>query len=233
MKLNISIAFTTSAILLLANNAHAAGIPVFDAVQAMNYAQTFTNDASKIQALKTQIDQLNTQIKMVSGSRGMGSLAQLHAAKMIADSWGTILQQINTNTGNYGQLVNQINAANSVLTAADLQRMSPAQQNILQRTRNLGAMQKAMSEIATQVAGQQLTEITTLTGKIDSATDPKAIADLTAALDAKKLELDNTQTRLNAMQQQVDAERRLIDQQATELEIQRAGTTSTVAVHIR
>lgn len=216
-------------LLLTSQGADAAGIPVFDATTAANFLSTLENDQTKITALQTQLGKMQQQIQMNTGSRGMGALA----TSGTASEWGGVLQQVMNTTGSYGQVIANVIAQRALLTVQQKARMSPVQQEILARLWQLGAIQKVMAEVTTTKASRQLTEIQTLSSQIDNASDPKAIADLNAAMAAKKLELDNTRLQLYAMEQQMQAEQKMIELRQREMEIMRAGTTSSVAVHIR
>lgn len=187
-----------------------AGIPTFDIANYINQGLSLDNDVQKIRALQYQVDSWRRQIEMTTGSRGMGARAAMIAVRDLPGSWNSILQQVQSTTGSYGQMVSSIITSNAGLTPDQLNRMSPNQKDVLVRTRNLGAMQKAMADQTTDVAGRQLMEIQGLTEQIDQANDPKAIADLNAALNAKKLELENTRIKLSAMDQQIQAEQKLI-----------------------
>ncbi len=210
----------------------AQGIPVFDAQAYLQWIQALQNDTEKIAALKGQLQAMQQQIQNTTGTRGMGQLVGLGAAQSLMASWGSILQQVQTSTGTYGQLVNQIKANNAILTPDQVSAMSPQQQQLLERTRNLGALQQSMAMTTMNVAGQQIQEIQNLTTQIDQAQDPKAIQDLNAALNAKKLELQNTQMQITGMNQQIQSEQRLIDEQQREMAISRAGSSSTMQVGV-
>jgi type IV secretion system protein VirB5 len=229
MQIRKIIVALSIASMLASSGAQATGIPVFDATTAANFLATLENDATKITALQSQVTSLQRQIDMNTGTRGMGSSAVSSAAS----EWGGILQQISTSTGSYGELVKSVVANQSALTPESKAKMSPAQQDIYARLWNLGAMQKVIADTTTITAARQLTEIKALSDKIDTADDPKAIADLNAALAAKKLELDNTRLHLYAMDQQMQAEQRLIEQRQRELAIESIGSRETVTIHIR
>lgn len=229
---------TAASILLLAsmlayNGAFAAGIPTFDISNFIQQGLALDNDVTKIKALQYQVDSWKRQIEMSTGSRGMGTRAALMAVRDLPGSWNSILQQVQSTTGTYGQMVNSIITSNAGLTPDQLNRMSPNMKDILMRTRNLGAMQKAMADTTTDVAGRQLMEIQGLTDQIDQANDPKAIADLNAALNAKKLELENTRIKLFAMDQQIQAEQKLIVSRQHEVALSRIGTADTARVTVR
>jgi len=215
--------------LLASPSVHATGIPVFDATTAANFLATLENDATKITALQSQVQSLQKQIDMNTGTRSMGGTA----ISTEAAQWGGVLQQVMNSTGSYGTLITQIIADRTLMTAAQKGQLTTEQRDILARLWHLGAVQKVMADLTTTTATRQMTEIQALTDRIDTAEDPKAIADLNAALNAKKLELDNTKLQLYAMDQQIQAEQKLIEQRRQELEINRAGTTSSIAVHIR
>lgn len=211
-------------------NVQAAGIPVFDGVTAANFIQTLANDSTKIAALQSQVQSMQQQIAMNTGSRGMGSLGMSNSASQ----WGGVLQQVMNTSGSYGQLIGNILANQAVLTAQQKAgRLSPAQQEILSRLWQLGAIQKVMSEVTMTKASTQLTEIQALQNRIDSTNDPKAIADLNAAIAVKKLELDNTKMQISAMEQQMQSEQRMIEMRQRELAIQNRGTSADTQISIR
>ncbi len=207
-----SILLVLLATALASTDAIADGIPVFDVANSLNFVQSLANEVRQINTLQQQIN--NT-----TGTRGLGGLAVPGAVKSLPNSWATMLQQVQTSNGNFGQLVSSIVGTNAVLTPDQIAKMSPVQQALLVRTRNLGAMQQAMATTTSQVAIGQMQEIQGLQSQIDTANDPKAIADLTAALNAKNLELANTQNQIAAMNQQIEGERAAIEQQQRENEL--------------
>lgn len=223
------IAALSLASMLASSGAYAAGIPVFDGVSAANFITSLQNDATQITALQSQVTSLQRQIDMNTGSRGMGALATSSAASQ----WSGVLQGIMNTTGSYSQLIGNIIAQRAVLTAQQKGKLSPAHQEILARLWQMGAIQKVIAETTATKATQQLTEIQSLSAQIDQANDPKAIADLNAALSAKKLELDNTRMQLYAAEQQMQAEQRLIELRQRELAVARLGTRETSTIRIR
>lgn len=230
-----AVSFALVASILGGTSSYAAGegIPTFDISNYIQQGLSLDNDVQKIRALQYQVDSWKRQIEMTTGARGMGVRAAMVAVRDLPGSWNSILQQVQSTTGSYGQMVNSIVASNASLTPDQLKTMSPNLKDIMMRTRNLGAMQKAMADQTTDVAGRQLMEIQGLTDQIDQASDPKAIADLNAALNAKKLELDNTRIKLSAMDQQIQAEQKLIAQRQHEVALSRVGTSDTARVTVR
>ncbi|MHB1098218.1 MAG: type IV secretion system protein [Burkholderiales bacterium] len=208
------------------------GIPVFDVTSYTQWLQALQNDAEKITELKGQLQAMQMEIKNTTGSRGMGQLVGLGSAQSLMASWGSILQQVQTSTGSYGQLVGQIKANNAILTPNQVGSMSPQQQQLLNRTRNLGALQQSMAMTTMSVAGQQIQDIQNLTSQIDQASDPKAIQDLNAALNAKKMILQNTQMKISGMNQQIQSEQMLIQQQQQEMSANFASTPSSTTVGV-
>lgn len=230
MQTNRIIATLTLLAALASSDSFAAGIPVFDGVTAANFVQTLANDATKISALQSQVQSMQQQIAMNTGSRGMGALAFSNASS----EFGGVLQQVKNASGNYGQLIGNVIANQAVLTAQQKAgQLSPAQQEILARLWQIGAIQKVMADLTTTTAARQLTEIQALSSRIDTANDPKAVADLNAAIAVKKLELDNTRLQLYAMEQQMQAEQKLIEQRQSELAMERLGSSSNAQVRLR
>lgn len=230
MQTNRIAATLTLLAVLASSDSFAAGIPVFDGVTAANFVQTLANDATKITALQSQVISMQQQIAMNTGSRGMGALSFSNASS----EFGGVLQQVKNASGNYGQLIGNVIANQAVLTAQQKAgQLSPAQQEILGRLWQIGAIQRVMADLTTTTAARQLTEIQALSGQIDTANDPKVVADLNAAIAVKKLELDNTRLQLYAMEQQMQAEQKLIELRQRELATERLGSSSTIQVRIR
>lgn len=214
--------------LMLSATAQAEGIPTFDVANSVNMAKSLANDARKIKALADQVAYWKQQMAMISGSRGMGVLAAAGAVKGIPASWDSILQQVQDASGAYGDITRAVGAVtgkNTVLTPGQLDKMTAEQRALIIRTRNLGATQKTIADMTIDVAGKQMQEIQVLNSKIDAATDPKAIADLNAAMNAKQLELENTRLKLYAMDQQAQAEQRGIEQQRHEIALRMLDTS--------
>lgn len=232
-KAIVSLTLVASILAVTSSYAAGEGIPTFDISNYIQQGLSLDNDVQKIRALQYQVDSWRRQIEMTTGARGMGARAAMVAVRDLPGSWNSILQQVQSTTGTYGQMVSAIVSSNASLTPDQVNRMSPGMKDILMRTRNLGAMQKAMADQTTDVAGRQLMEIQGLTDQIDQASDPKAIADLNAALNAKKLELDNTRIKLSAMDQQIQAEQKLIAQRQHEVALGRVGTSDTARVTVR
>ncbi len=220
----------TIALALVFDAAHAQGIPVMDATAIAQQVTQLNNDMQKLASMAQQVRYWQQQMDMFNGNRGMGALAAITAVKGLPGSWDTLLQQIQTTSSSYGSMVRSITGTNAVLGADQIGRMSATQQAMLSRMRQLGATQKSIADTASGIAGQQLKEVMTLTSQIDSATDPKAIADLNAALNAKKAELENTRMQLWALEQNVEAEQRLIAQAQREQDAQLVDQANRVRI---
>lgn len=216
-------------LLLLSTTVHAEGIPTFDVANSVNMAKSLANDAQKIKALADQVAYWKQQMAMISGSRGMGVLAAAGAVKGIPASWDTILQQVQTASGAYGDITRAVGAVTGnntdALTPSQLDKMTAEQRALIVRSRNLGATQKVIADMTLNVAGKQMQEIQVLNSKIDTATDPKAIADLNAAMQGKQLELENTRLKILAMDQQRQAEQYGIEQQQHEIALKMLDTS--------
>jgi hypothetical protein len=211
---------------VVATNAGAQGIPTFDYTTAMNFVKTLQNDITKIGAQQGIQSNTSGQLAAMVGSRAMGMLSNPNAVNNLPTSMSALQGSSNTTS--------TINT-NAILSAAQIAKMPPAQQALIARTRALAAMQQSMAVTSMQVTQGQQQEIAVLQQTIDnpgSTNDAKTIADLNASLAAKKLELANTQNQLFAMQQQLDAEDKLIKQQQNELAMQLFDNTQRQSIHL-
>lgn len=219
--------------LILPAGVNAQGIPTYDYTQAMNMVRTIKNDAEKIAALQSQVKAWQQQIQMNTGMRGMGTWAKADAVLNIPSTLGNILGQAKYQNARVAQVLDSVNKQLAVLTPEQRARMPKQQAELIDRSRNLAAIQRVSAETSLNVVNGQLKEIQNLQAQIDQAQDPKAIADLNAAISAKNAELVNTQTQLAIMDQQIQAEQKAIEQQQMEMVAKMLDNSQPSTIHIR
>jgi type IV secretion system protein VirB5 len=193
--------------ILAAGAAGAQGIPVYDNTSFLQLVQSVTQ-------LKAQLTQLESTYNAMTGSRGMGGLINNPAARQyLPADYQSVLSSVSTGAGDLSSLAKQILSNNSVLSTDQLSALSPENQKWVNQQRNQAASQGAAAQMAFQQASQRFSTLQTLIDSINSQTDPKAIQDLQARIQAESVMLQNERAKLdsmasaNAVQQQLDEQR--------------------------
>jgi P-type DNA transfer protein VirB5 len=187
----------------------------------------------QIQAMSAQISQLQSTYNAMTGNRGMQNLlAQTPQARnYLPPDWQGLLSALNGLSGSYGVLSAQLNtalAANAVLTPAQLSRLSLQEQAQLQSSRNSAALMQATSQQALQASSQRFASLQQLINAIPSATDQKGALDLQARIAAEEAMLQNEQTKIQTLNQALQADERARQQRAQELSITNIGSLRTL-----
>ncbi|ENG0237322.1 MULTISPECIES: type IV secretion system protein [Burkholderia cepacia complex] len=199
----------------------ASGIPVIDVAAIAQAIQQVTY-------LQQQLTQMQNQLQAMTGDRGMAGLLSGQNRNYLPPDWNSAMSLLNNGSGgSYGALtsaVQQIKQAQSVLTGADLNRLSPQMQQYLDQVRNVSASQQALGQQAYATASQRVSLLQTLTNQISSATDPKAVWDLQARIQSEQTQLQNDQSRLQSVAQLTQAQSVATKQMANELRAQSSGS---------
>ncbi|KND60961.1 Minor pilin of type IV secretion complex, VirB5 [Candidatus Burkholderia verschuerenii] len=178
---------------LTSGSAFAQGIPVYDNTSFLTLVQSF-------QQAQQTYSQLQTTYNSTVGSRGLSSLINNPAARQYLPSdFQGVLSGISTGSGDLSGLAKQILSNNSVLNSSQLAALSPANQQLIAAARNQNASLSAASQSAFSAATQRFTTLQTLIDSIDGETDPKAIQDLQARIQAENVMMQNENARLAAM----------------------------------
>lgn len=186
----------------------ATGIPVYDAA-------SMTNALQQIIHMKTQIDQMKQTYAAFNGARGMAQLLNNPVLKnQLPSDWQAVYNRVQN--GGYKGVTG---AAQAIIDAEKLSSSSvkDAKVSIRQRQADTLATDKAMGLQAYDLAKARLDNIQGLMASIDSATDPKAIADLQARIASEQATIQNEQTKMQLMAMLQGAEEKLIAQQKREL----------------
>ena len=141
--------------------------------------------------------------------------------------WQALADTLNGLGGAYGALASQLDStlrANAVLTPEHLARLSTQQREHLESTRKAAALLQVTSRQALESSSQRFTALQQLIDAIPSATDEKAILDLQARIAVEQAMLQNEQTKLQMLNQTVEAEARARELRARELAIANIGS---------
>ena len=187
----------------------------------------------QIQAMSSQLNQLQNSYNAMTGNRGMQNLLPMTSQQRnyLPTNWQGLMATLNGLSGSYGVLSAQLNATlstNAILTPAQLSRLSPQEQAQLQSSRNSAALMQATSQQALQASSQRFASLQQLINAIPSATDQKGALDLQARIAAEQAMLQNEQTKVQTLNQALQADERARQQRAQELSISNIGSLRTL-----
>jgi P-type DNA transfer protein VirB5 len=187
----------------------------------------------QIQAMSSQLNQLQSTYNAMTGNRGMQNLLPItpQTRNYLPTNWQGLMATLNGLSGSYGVLSAQLNStlsANAILTPAQLSRLSSQEQAQLQSSRNSAALMQATSQQALQASSQRFTSLQQLINAIPTATDQKGALDLQARIAAEQTMLQNEQTKIQTLNQALQADERARQQRAQELSISNLGSLRTL-----
>jgi type IV secretion system protein VirB5 len=134
----------------------------------------------------------------------MQSLLSGIARNYLPTNWSQLSQVMSGSSGAYPGLasnVTSIQAANAVLTPAQVAALSPTEQAQLLQARQNPALLQATSRTALANSSDRFTSLQQLISAIGSAADEKASLDLTARITAEQAMEQNEQTKLQVLYQ--------------------------------
>jgi type IV secretion system protein VirB5 len=164
--------------------------------------------ADQYQQMRSQIDGMNSQIKAMTGDRGMSTLLPAVAPSMPAN-WAQSMTQLST-------LAQQIRQAQAVLKPEQAAQLPPDLQRFLAQAQNLSAANQAMAQTTFNDAVVRQARLQVLTGTLANTKDPKAAYDLANRIAIEHAELVKDQNQLesaaNGAAAQERAQQLMIDQ---------------------
>jgi type IV secretion system protein VirB5 len=201
----------------LVSEAHAQGVPVFD---AQNVAQAIAS----VGALRQQVQQELQLYQSLSGTRGFGSLMDNPVlARSLPSNWQNVYTAIEK--GGYAGLTGTAQTLRQASEIYNCEDQRGVDQQLCQRALNKPFQDKAFAIQAYQTELQELDQIQSLMQQIDATQDPKGIAELQARIQTESTAVGNEMTKLQLFRMLADTEDRLIAEQQQELVLKRAGNT--------
>ena len=186
--------------------------------------------AEQIQQAQQQLQQLESTYQSMTGSRGLGSLlANPGLPQYLPDDWKEIY-----NTAAGGGYAGISGTLSQILTDEQLSgTIADREQRFMQRSREAAATDKATGLRAYDGAKARLTQIQSLMGQINGTSDPKAIAELQARIQAEQAAIDNEATKLQMVAMLQQAEQRLIAGQRQDTNLRLLSSTNTAMPEIK
>ena len=214
-----------------------AGIPVsivLDAPammnQVQNYAQMLKEYATMVQQLdemKRQFSQMEKEFETITGSRNLGEILNDPQFKQyLPDNWQSIYSGVRNN--GYDGLSGTAKALRDSSKVFDSCEYitNPTEKRICNAQAVKPAQDQAFAMDAYSTSQNRVTQIESLMREINNTSDPKAIAELNARIQAEQALIQNEQTKIALYKESAAAEQRLLDQQAYETNYKRVTSTN-------
>ncbi|MDF7675959.1 type IV secretion system protein [Neisseriaceae bacterium ESL0693] len=185
-------AVVLSAFIMISPVAMATGIPTFDGAAAANALQSLIQMKTQIDNQISQINELKSQVKALSGSRNLGKI--LNSVKdQVPAEWQAI----------YG---------NGAIATDYKDLIKPKTYSNEEAAKALFANYD-MTLKSFEDTKKRLDNIQALMNKINTTQDIKAAADLQSRISAEQAIIANNQTKLDMMAKMFDIQEKIIEQQ--------------------
>lgn len=206
--------------------AHAV-IPVIDTGAITQLLSQLRTMQSQLQTATAELAQARSTYSSLTGTRGMQQLLSGELRNYLPATWTELTSVLANASTSYSSLAANIQtviAANAVLQGTQLASLTPSQRQLLSDGRNATAGLAAMTQAALSTTSQRFADLQQLIQAIATATDPKAIYDLQARVQAEAAMLQNEATKLQTLYQAEEAQTKLRAQRAMELGISDGGS---------
>ena len=185
----------------------------------------------QLQTAEQSLVQQESQVRAMTGSRGMQNLLSGTNRNYLPPDWTTLASLVTQTSGAYQALaqgVQSLISANAVLTPAQVAQLSPAEQANLNAARESAAILEATSRAALANTSARFASLQELIAAIPSATDQKGALDLEARIEAEQAMLENEHTKLAALDESIAAQRLAEEQSVREQAIAGIGSLRTL-----
>jgi type IV secretion system protein VirB5 len=227
--IKVSVPVLIALLALAAPAAHAQ----FAVIDVASVTQLVTEVQDLEQALtvaRDQLEQAQTQLRSMSGDRGMERLLAGTNRNYLPADWDELTAAMNATSPAYAGLsaaVKSALAADAVLTPQQLGSLSPLMQQQLVGERATAALLQALSRQALANASGRFADLQQLITAIGTAADQKSILDLDARIGAEQAMLQNERTKLAMLVAAAQAQRWSDEEQARERSIAGQGEFTT------
>ena len=183
---------------------------VVDAPAIVQLIQEVVTMGEQVETARNQLLQAQQEWQSITGGRGMESLLSGTNRNYLPSSWNQLSGGLQS--GDVQSLV----GSNAILSPRQLSALPPAAQQTITASRQWNAMQQSLAHQALANSSSRFAAIQDLIDAISSASDQKAILDLQARISAELGMLQNEQTKLQVMNQSVQAQQVVLLQQSRE-----------------
>ncbi|PMU23006.1 hypothetical protein C1Y26_16950 [Pseudomonas sp. MPR-R2A7] len=209
------LSIATAIVMVLGGSAH-AGVPTFDYANAAAMAQELAQLQEQFKVLKQQYETQTNIMNNMQGSYGRGSIGlndSINSASVVPGSWQEVVSR--QNSGAYGskqsyyeELVNTL--PQELFASPDSNRARGYQLSSNSVVAAMSAGEALYSEVQVH-----LNNLTTLSMQVDSTTNSKDAADLQNRIATENGMLTSAQSKLQALNMNLQANLANQENQAT------------------
>ena len=208
------------------SNVSEAGIPVIDVANlAQAISQVIAWGEQQLQMVTTinnqvaQIQNQATQIQRITGSRNLGQVYNNLSLQQVVPANSVQVLSAVTSQGFNGltQPAQALRLAAMIYNCVD--KPAGTQQVQCQAPLSLNSQRQAWTNSGLTTVTGRVQEIQSIQQQINTTTDPMALGEVAAALQAETAQVTNDQNRIALMHMQIDAQQQAIVQQAFEREM--------------
>ena len=201
-------------------------MPVARAQFAVIDVSAIAQLVQQVQTLQSQLDTARAhlaaaqaQYNALSGDRGMARLLPGIQRNYLPTTWNDLQAVSQSGGAGYPGLSATVNAAfsaNTVLSAAQLATFPAAVRQQVDTERRLTALSQGVTRQALATTSARFSSLQQLIDTLGVSSDPKAVLDLQARIQAENSMLQNEQSKLQTLHQLLAAESRANQQQQWE-----------------
>jgi type IV secretion system protein VirB5 len=202
---------------------------VVDAPAIVQLIQEVQMMEEEVQTARNQLTQAQQALDTMTGDRGMQRLLGGVTRNYLPTSWPQLMGAMQGAGGNTA-LASDVRAAigaNSVLSPQQLSTLAPVDQQLIDASREAGALQQALAQEALVNVSGRFSAIQTLIDAIGGAADQKGVLDLQARISAELGMLQNEQTKQQILHEATQAREAVLRQQQREQAIAAHGNFGT------
>jgi len=204
---------------------------VVDAPAIVQLIQEVQTMRQQLATAQNQLVSAQQALQAMTGDRGMERLLAGTPRNYLPANWtqvtGVLQGQGASGYSGLSADVQSAIAASAVLSPQTLATLSPADQQQILAARQWNAMQQALAHEALANSSGRFTALQSLIAAISTAADQKATLDLQARISAEVGMLQNEQTKLQILNQAMQAQESVLRQQARERAIEGQGRFDT------
>ncbi len=209
----------------------AAQWAVIDVASIQQQLQQYQVTEKQLANAVQQLEQAAQLYASLTGDRGMAQLLSSTQRNYLPTSWNGVssAMQGGAGSGTLGGSIQSIISSNAVLSTQNVSRLSPAEQALLNNSRQVTALLQALTRTAIGTTSSRFTSLQQLINAIPTAKDSKGALDLQARVSSENTMQLNDNAKLQALYQSAQAEQWAAQQRQTEQAIQDIGSLRTLS----
>lgn len=203
-------ALSASLLALLLTLPAAAQMAVVDVRAIAQLVQQIRTMQQQLTTAREQLTEARNELQALTGPRGMERLLGNTVRNYLPPDWTEVSRVLGSTSAAYGALsvsLENLTAANAVLTPAELAALPRTPREALEEARRDAALLQVLSRESFAATSARFAALQTLIAAIAQSPDPKAILDLQARIAAEQAMLANEQTKLDTLERAQLAER--------------------------